>query len=104
MTNAIEARKETVAITTPQDAKNFVKKPNKKFDRTALKGFRVITANTLNLRENPGMKSEIITTIPIGTLVEVIDKSDRSWLLVEVEIDGNLELGWISRRYTAYFK
>lgn len=104
MTNAIEARKETVAITTPSKAKAFVKKPSDNFDRAALKGFRVITANTLNLRESPGMKSEIVTTLPVGTLVEVIDKSDRSWLLVEVEIDGVLEQGWISRRYTAYFK
>lgn len=104
MTNAIEARKETVAITTPSDAKAFVKTPSENFDRSALKGFRVITANTLNFREGPGMKSEIVTTLPVGTLVEVIDKSDRSWLLVEVEIDGVLEQGWISRRYTAYFK
>ena len=50
------------------------------------------------------MKSEIITALPIGSLVEVIDKSHRSWLLVEVEIDGVLEQGWVSRRYTAYFK
>lgn len=104
MTNTIEARKETVAITTPSEAKAFVKNPSKKLDRVALKGFRVITANTLNFRESPGMKSEIITTLPVGTLVEVIDKSDRSWLLVEVEINGILEQGWISRRYTAYFK
>src|SRR5690606_18780803 len=102
MTNAIESRKETVAITTTSEAKAFVKELNENFDHAALKGFRVITANTLNFRENPGMKSEIITTLPVGTLVEVIDKSDRSWLLVEVEIDGILEQGWISRRYTAY--
>lgn len=104
MTNAIEARKEAVAITTPSEAKAFVKKSSENFDRAALKGFRVTTANTLNFRESPGMKSEIVTTLPVGTLVEVIDKSDRSWLLVEVEIDGVLEQGWISRRYTAYFK
>ncbi|MFG1495385.1 SH3 domain-containing protein [Saccharospirillum sp. HFRX-1] len=104
MTNAVEARKETVAITMPSEAKAFVKEPNENFDRAALKGFRIITVNALNFRENPGVKSEIITTLPVGTLVEVIDKSDRSWLLVEVEIDGNLEQGWIFRRYTAYFK
>ncbi|MFM2479830.1 SH3 domain-containing protein [Celerinatantimonas sp. YJH-8] len=104
MTNVIEGRKETVSITTPSEAKAFVKEPNENFDRAALKGFRVVTANTLNFRESPGMKSEIVTTLPVGTLVEVIDKSDRSWLLVEVEIDGVLEQGWISRRYTAYFK
>lgn len=104
MTNAVEARKEAAAITTPSEARAFVKEPNENFDRAALKGFRVITANALNFRENPGKKSKIITTLPVGTVVEVIDKSDRSWLLVEVEIDGILEQGWISRRYTAYFK
>tara|TARA_R100001039_G_C1781180_1_gene67694 strand:- start:276 stop:590 length:315 start_codon:yes stop_codon:yes gene_type:complete len=104
MTNAIEARKEAVAINTPSEAKAFAKELNENFDRSALKGFRVITANALNFRGGPGMKSEIITILPVGTLVEIIDKSDRSWLLVEVEIDGVLEQGWISRRYTAYFK
>ncbi|WP_447957405.1 SH3 domain-containing protein [Vreelandella sp. EE7] len=104
MTNAIEARKETAAITTPSEAKAFVRESTETFDRAALKGFRVITANTLKFRGSPGVKSEIVTTLPVGTLVEVIDKSDRSWLLVEVEIDGVLEQGWISRRYTAYFK
>lgn len=104
MTNAIEARKEAAAITTPSEAKSFVRESNENFDRAALKGFRVITANTLNFRESPRMKSEIVTILPVGTLVEVVDKSDRSWLLVEAEIDGVLEQGWISRRYTAYFK
>lgn len=104
MTHAIEARKQAIAVTTPSEARAFVKEPNKNFDRTALIGFRVTTANNLNFREHPGMKSEIITTLPVGTLVEIIDKSNRSWLLVEVEIDGVLEQGWISRRYTAYFK
>ena len=103
-TNVFEARKETASLTTSQAARSFVKNPNEKFDRSALKGFRVTTANSLNFRENLGSKSEVIATLPVGTLVEVIDKSDRSWLLVEVEIDGVLEQGWISRRYTAYFK
>jgi len=50
------------------------------------------------------MKSEIITSLPIGSLVEVLDSSNRSWLLVEVEVNGELEQGWVFRRYTTYFK
>lgn len=104
MANAVEARKELASISTPTEVRKFTRAPNHNFDRSSLKGFRVTTVQSLHFREGPSMKSEIITTLPIGSLVEVIDKSHRSWLLVEVEIDGALEQGWVSRRYTAYFK
>ncbi|NLQ16801.1 SH3 domain-containing protein [Marinomonas sp. M1K-6] len=104
MANAVQARKELDLISTPTEVRQFTRAPNHNFDRSSLKGFRVTTVQSLNFREGPSMKSEIITTLPIGSLVEVIDKSHRSWLLVEVEIDGVLEQGWVSRRYTAYFK
>ena len=104
MTNAVEARKELESVSTQAEVKTFVRSPTGSFDLSALKGFRVTIADSLNFRETPSMQSEIITTLPIGALVEIIDKSHRSWLLVEVEIDGELEQGWISRRYTTYFK
>ncbi|MEO3677409.1 SH3 domain-containing protein [Rheinheimera sp. FR7-31] len=104
MANAEEARKELESISTPSEVRQFTRAPNHSFDRSSLKRFRVTTAQSLNFREGPSMRSEIITVLPIGSLVEVIDKSNRSWLLVEVEIDGTLEQGWVSRRYTAYFK
>lgn len=50
------------------------------------------------------MSSTIVDTIPIGTIIRVIDKSNKTWLLVEVEIDDELEQGWVLRRYTTYFK
>ncbi|CAH0991717.1 hypothetical protein SIN8267_01831 [Sinobacterium norvegicum] len=104
MTNAIEARKELESVTTPYEVRAFVRSSSRKFDRAALSGFRVTTVDSLHFRDGPSMKSEVITNLPIGTLAEVIDKSHRSWLLVEVEINGVLEQGWVSRRYTAYFK
>lgn len=104
MTNAVVARKELESISTPSEVRDFVRSTSQKFDRSSLKGFRVTTVQSLNFREGPSMRSEIIAILPIGSLVEVMDKSNRSWLLVEVEIDGVLEHGWVSRRYTAYFK
>jgi len=104
MTNAIEARKELEAVSSPSEARAFTRVSNNNFDRAALKGFRVTTGDDLYFRESPSMNSEVITMLPVGTLIEVIDKSHRSWLLAEVEIDGVLEQGWVSRRYTAYFK
>lgn len=91
-------------LETSREVKSFVRSSPPLINRQALKGYRVTTVNTLNFRDNFGMKSTIIDTLPIGTVVRVIDKSDKSWLLVEVEIDGELEQGWVLRRYTTYFK
>lgn len=78
-----------------------------KFDRKYLKNHRVIISDFLNLRQEPSMKGEVITKLAKGTLVEVVDDPEyfnRSWLLVSVDVDGETETGWISRRYAIYFK
>ena len=99
-----EAKKELQQVSTPAEVRKFVRTPSYTFDKTSLKGYRVTTAKMLNFRNEPSMNSEIIAELPIGTLVEVVEKSNRSWLYVETEVDGELEQGWVSRRYTVYFK
>ncbi len=91
-------------LETSREVKSFIRLSPPLVNRQALKGYRVTTVNTLNFRDNFGMNSTIVDTIPIGTIVKVIDKSNKTWLLVEVEIDGGLEQGWVLRRYTTYFK
>lgn len=51
MTNAVEARKELEAISTPNEVRQFTRAPNRNFDRTSLKGFRVTTVQSLHFRE-----------------------------------------------------
>lgn len=102
--HAEEAKKELDQLNTPAEVKKFVRSPSSRIDKTALTGYRVTTAELLNFRSDPSMNSEVFAKLPVGTLVEIVDKSDRSWLLVEVEIDGEFEQGWISRRYTTYFR
>ncbi|WP_010197576.1 SH3 domain-containing protein [Psychrobacter sp. PAMC 21119] len=97
-------QEESKNLETSREIKSFIRSPLPLVDRRALKGHRVTTVNTLNFRDNLGKNSTIVDTIPIGTIVRVMDKSDKSWLLVEVEIDGELEQGWVLRRYTTYFK
>jgi len=91
-------------LETSREVKSLIRSPSSVVDLQALKGHRVTTVNNLNFRDNFGMNSTIIDTLPIGTVVRVIDKSNKSWLLVEVEIDGEFEQGWVLRRYTTYFK
>ena len=104
MSNAEVARVELESISTTSEVMSFARSANPKIDRAALRGFRITTASSLNFRKLPSMKSEIAATLPIGSLVEVLGGSIKSWLFVEVEIDGELKQGWISRRYTTYFK
>ena len=84
--------------------KSFTRSSHLVVNRQTLKGYRVTTVNTLNFRDDFGMDSTIMDTIPIGTIMRVIDKSNKTWLLVEVEVDGELEQGWVLRRYTTYFR
>ena len=91
-------------LETSREVKSFTRSSHSVVDRQALKGYRVTTVNTLNFRDNVGMNSTIVDTIPIGSIIRVIDKSNKTWLLVEIEINGELEQGWVLRRYTTYFK
>ncbi|MGM8910932.1 SH3 domain-containing protein [Psychrobacter sp. 1U1] len=100
----LQAQEETKTLTTQQEVKSFTRSSPITFDRNALKGHRFTMVNNLNLRGNHSMDSNVIEILPIGTIVKVIDKSNRSWLLVEIEIDDEVQQGWILRRYTTYFK
>ncbi len=73
-------------------------------NKEQLKNFRIVIGSDVNFRKGPSMKSEIITKLPLGKLIEVLDRSNRSWLRVKVEIEGEKFIGWVSRRYTIYFK
>ena len=89
---------------TTNEIKSYVRNPPKDINTNLLKGFRVTIGSDVHLREAPTMKSKIIAKLPRGKLIEVLDKTNRSWLFVEVDIEGEAFVGWISRRYTTYFK
>ena len=102
--NVVEAKKEAAHIGGSREAKSFARVGSPKFDISALEGHRIITGNNVNLREDHGLKSHVITMLPVGTLVEVLDSDNKAWLLVKVEVEGELLQGWISRRYTKPFQ
>lgn len=70
-----------------------------------LKGLlRVTTVRGLCLRNKAKIKSAVIEELPIGTFVRVIDNTKKSWIFVEVKINGSFTYGWVLRRYTTRFK
>ena len=89
---------------TLSEIKSYVRKPSLGINKELLKGYRVVTRSDVHLRKRPSMKSEIITRLPLGKLIEILDKSNRSWLYVKVDIEGDTLVGWMARRYTTYFK
>lgn len=99
----LQAQEESKELSTQQEVKAFTRSSTT-FDRKALEDYRFTMVNNLNLREKNSIDSNVLEILPIGTIVKIIDKSNRSWLLVEVEINGELEQGWVLRRYTTYFK
>ena len=89
---------------TPAEIRSYVRKPVHGINKELLKGYRAVKGSNVHLRKEPSMRSKIITKLPSGKLIRVQNKSKRSWLLVEVDIEGEVFVGWISRRYTTYFK
>ncbi|WP_152553845.1 SH3 domain-containing protein [Bordetella bronchiseptica] len=73
------------------------------FIRTELSGkpgdIRLIKGNQVRLREGPGMKYEVLLTLPRDTIVTVLDKENRTWLYVSYEHHGYLVDGYVSNKF-----
>ncbi|MFK5948725.1 MAG: SH3 domain-containing protein [Methylococcales bacterium] len=91
-------------LTQVSEVKSYVRNSSSKFEKDILNAFRVVVGNNVNLRTYPSIKSDVILRLNTGTLLEVLDKSNRSWILVEIEHGDDVVQGWISRKYTVYFK
>ena len=73
-------------------------------DVNSLKHIRIITAKGVRLRKAPSMKGEGLFTIGKYTPVIVIDKSNRSWLYVQLSYGDQKIYGWVNRSYTKVVK
>lgn len=60
--------------------------------------FRLTKKEGVRLRTAPGIKSEVIMTLPKFAPLEVLDTSDRDWLLVSYRHQGLEIEGWVSRK------
>jgi hypothetical protein len=75
----------------------------KRFIRTNLAGkpgdIRLVTGSDVRLRVAPGMKSDVLLTLPKHAAVVVLDKEDRTWLYVSYEHEGFLIDGYVSTKF-----
>jgi hypothetical protein len=63
------------------------------------RSFRLTKVKGVNLREEPGMKADVILTLPKFAALEVIDSANRDWLLVTYKHEGLEIEGWVSRKF-----
>jgi hypothetical protein len=101
--NYVSAQNELKQATNKQEVKSLIRKA-KNFDKSALQDYRVISGDNLYIRKLPSMKGEVITKLKVGSLVEVLDKSNKSWLFVEYDSENMSVTGWVSRKYTFIIK
>ncbi|MGP5548608.1 hypothetical protein, partial [Psychrobacter alimentarius] len=72
--------------------------------RSMLKGCRVITEDNTHLRESHHVDAIGIEILSKGTIVRVVEKEGKSWLLVELLFNTEIGKGWILRSSTTTFK
>lgn len=74
-----------------------------RFIRTNLAGkpgdIRLVNGAGVRLRVGPGMKADVIMTLPRNAPVVVLGKEDRTWLLVSYEHEGFVIDGYISTKF-----
>lgn len=73
-------------------------------NHSMLKGYRVITEDNTYLREIHHINAIGIEILSKGTIVRVIGKEGKSWLLVEPLFNTETGKGWVLRSSTTTFK
>lgn len=86
-------------VRTAQEVKHVVRHKLGGVDKDVLKNIRIVNRKDVNLRGAPNQKSDVLTTMPIATQVEVLGADGKAWLHVVVDVDGEQIEGWMLRRY-----
>jgi len=88
------------SVETPADARARARHLPPGANKSDLIGFRIVTGSDVYLMDDPSRQAEAVLKIRIGSLVQVLDSTDRAWLYVSVVMDDELYEGWILRSYT----
>lgn len=94
------------SVTSFVDAKKVAKEYSGA-NREFFTAFRCVYGNDVPLREKPSQKSDVISTLNDGALLEVIERRSpgvsKSWICVRVWTGGEYNDGWVLRGATRRF-
>ena len=65
-----------------------------------LNRIRVVRRDSVRLRTSPSMQAEVIEVLPVNQPLLVMNRDNRTWLLVRTVLNGEEIEGWINRSYT----
>jgi len=88
------------SVKTPAEARSLARHPPASVNKEDLSRFRILVGDRVSLREGPGQKYLSVKQLPLGSLLQVLDASEKSWLMVSVAEDGEIYEGWVLRGYT----
>ena len=99
-TPSIQSILDSVPLRSRREVTHAIKNLPSEIDVEEDKGYRVVTAETLNLRQKPKIKSRVIKKLKRGKLVRIIQKK-KNWTKVEVEFSDSPDAieGWVATRY-----
>ena len=85
-----------------RDVVREVPKATSGADKIPLASYRVVSAQTLNVRQRPSRSAAILDRLPLGSVVKVVSKKDR-WSYIELPQSGDAvpgsRGGWVFTRY-----
>lgn len=87
-------------VKTPAEARAIARHMPQGVDKSLIAGFRILTGDGVYLRDGPGKRSDEVLKMRVGALLQVLDSSHKSWILVSVVVDGEVYEGWVLRGYT----
>ena len=89
----------------PKEVKSIVKEEIQKNELNTLYGKR-ITLTDLNLRDMPKQSATLLETIETGKILNIVNEKGlhKSWLKVEIDLNGEKVQGYVLRRYTTIIK
>jgi lipopolysaccharide export system protein LptA len=85
-------------VTAPKIVTNSNVEPTALVDQDSDKHPGALTTTTLNVRTGPGVQYDKIGTFRPSSEVIILTEQ-KDWLQVRGEIDGQVVIGWVNRRY-----
>lgn len=104
-TPSIQSLLDSVPLRSRREVTHAIKNLPSEIDVEEYKGCRVVTAETLILRQKPKIKSRVIKKLKRGKLVRIMQKK-KNWTKVEVEFSDSPDAieGWVATRYIVPLK
>lgn len=89
-----------ICETKKEQLKNLAESRPDELTYRDLNRIRVVRRDSVRLRTGPSMQAEVIEVLPVNQPLLVMNRDNRTWLLVRTVLNGEEIEGWINRSYT----